>query len=83
MTKETKYLCQIYRKTNKGQLVIDETIECRSEISAEMRAEKIWESGTHAGVDAVKISADPEQGEYDEPVFFARFGDVPDTDGIN
>jgi hypothetical protein len=80
MAKETKYICHIYRKTNKGQLVIDETIECRSELAAEMRAEKIWESGTHEGVDAVMLAADPELGEYDEPVFITRFGVVPDTE---
>ena len=80
MSKETKYICQIYRKTNKGQLVIDETIECRSELAAEMRAEKIWDSGNHEGVDAVMLVADPELGEYDEPVFITRFGVVPDTE---
>jgi len=81
MTKETKYVCQIYKKTNKGQIVIDETIECRTAVAAEMRAEKLWQSGGYEGIDALTISADPEQGEYDEPVFLTRLGNVPDTEG--
>ena len=80
MAKETKFICQIYKKTSQGQLVIDESIECRSEIAAEMRAEKLWQSGNYEGVDALVIAADPEQGEYDEPVFLTRLGAVPDTD---
>ncbi len=79
MAIETKFICQIYAKNSKGQLVIEETIECRNEIAAEMRAEKLMQSGTHIGVDALKIAADPEQGEYDEPVFIARLGEVPDN----
>lgn len=79
MTLETKYVCQIYKKTKTGRLVIDETIECRSEGAAEMRAEKLWESGNHDGVDALVLAADPEQGIYEEPVFLTRFGDVPDS----
>jgi len=80
MAKETKYICQIYKKTTKGQLVVDETIECRSELAAEMRAEKIWASGNHEGVDAVMLAADPDLGEYDEPKFITRFGAVPDME---
>jgi hypothetical protein len=83
MVKETKYVCQIYKKTARGQLILDETIECRSEIAAEMRAEKLWQSGNHEGVDALVIAADPEQGEYDEPVFLTRLGNVPDTETMD
>ena len=80
MAKETKYICYVYKKNSNGQLVIDETIECRSEVSAEMRAEKLWDTGNYEGVDALVISADPDEGEYDDPIFLTRHGDVPDTD---
>ncbi|NQW00492.1 MAG: hypothetical protein HQ483_12385 [Rhodospirillales bacterium] len=80
MAKEFKYLCQVYMQNSKGQLVIDQTIECRSELAAEMRAEKIWQSGNYAGVDALLIGADPEQGDYDAPVFITRLGNVPDEE---
>ena len=83
MAKETKYVCQIYTKTKRGQLVIDETIECRNAVAAEMRAEKLWQTGNHEGVDALMIAADPEQGDYDEPVFLVRLGNVPDTEGLD
>jgi len=83
MAKETRYVCQIYGKNKNGQLVIDETIECRSEIAAEMRAEKLWDSGNYEGVDALVIAADPEEGEYDDPVFLTRLGNVPDSDGLD
>ena len=45
-----------------------------------MRAEKIWASGNHEGVDAVMLAADPDLGEYDEPKFITRFGAVPDME---
>ncbi len=80
MSKETKFLCYVYAKAKNGQTVIDETIECRSELAAEMRAEKIWQTGKCLGVDALRVAADPEQGEYDEPVFLTRLGTVPDHD---
>jgi hypothetical protein len=80
MAKEFKYICQVYQKSPKGHLVIDQSIECRSELAAEMRAEKIWQTGNYAGVDAVLIGADPEQGDYDEPVFITRLGSVPESE---
>lgn len=80
MAKETKYLCYIYKRNSSGQLIIDETIECRSELACEMRAEKLWAAGHYVGVDAVMVAADPEQGEYDEPVFLTRLGEVPETE---
>ena len=35
----------------------------------------------YAGVDAFSITADEELGEYGEPVFHARLGQVPDHEG--
>ena len=80
MTKETKYLCYTYKRNSRGQLMIDETIECRSELAAEMRAEKLWDAGHYEGVDALVVAADPEQGEYAEPFFLTRLGEVPESE---
>jgi hypothetical protein len=37
-------------------------------------------SGKHAGVIAWSRQADPDMGDYGEPVELARFGDVPDME---
>lgn len=78
MAMETKFLCQTYVTNSAGQPIIEETFECRSELAAEMRAEKLWETGRYEGVDAVVVSADPDEGEYDEPKFLIRLGNVPE-----
>ena len=47
------------------------------------RAQRLFDTGNYAGVDAFTITADEELGEYGEgePVFHARLGQVPDHEG--
>ena len=35
------------------------------------------EGGNVVGVDVVSQTADPEMGDYDEPIFLQRLGNVP------
>ncbi len=45
---------------------------------AKVRAQKLYETGRYAGVDAYTVASDPDAGEYGEPKFHARLGRVPD-----
>lgn len=86
MSAETRFIVQTYGwKAASGRapatLVITETKEVPSEADAIRRAERIHAKSTdHVGVDAYRVTIDDEAGEYGEPVFFARLGDVPDFD---
>lgn len=77
MTKEIKYICQTYQMGSQGQLQRANQYECSSEIAAGERARRLFESGSYKGVDSILIAADPELGEYDEPIFLVRYGQVP------
>ena len=37
-------------------------------------ARRLFDTGRYAGVDAYKVTSDPQLGEYDEPVFLVRLG---------
>ena len=37
----------------------------------------MMDGGSVAGVDVVRQTADPDLGDYDEPVFLDRLGSVP------
>lgn len=86
MSEETRFIIQTYGwKEAKGRapakLVITDTKEVPSEADAIRRAERIHQnSSEHVGVDAYSLTVDDEAGEYGEPVFFLRLGDVPDLD---
>jgi hypothetical protein len=86
MAEETRYIVQTYGWTQKkgrspAKLVITETKEVPSEADALRRAQRIHDKSTdHVGVDAYRITVDDEAGEYGEPEFFARLGDVPEFD---
>ena len=41
----------------------------------------MFESGQYSGVDAVTVTGDPDLGEYSDPVFHVRLGQVPDSEG--
>ena len=49
--------------------------------SAMERAARLHQTGRYAGVDAYSIKVDEEAGDYGEPVFHARLGQVPDYEG--
>ena len=83
MAMETRYLCQTYVLRKQGRrkqasLTKDITSECRDGESAKQRAERYFATGSYAGVDAVSIRVDPELGDYDDPVFLLRLGNVPE-----
>ncbi len=77
---QTHYICQIYRREKKSRLQIEQTIECRDAEHAKDRAQRAYDLGRHAGVDAYSVVVDTEMGDTGMPVFLTRLGDVPEVD---
>ena len=80
MAMETLFICQPYGLGKKGGLKAQPPIPYKTEAQASLRAERMMEGGRIAGVIVIRQSADPEQGDYDEPVFLRRLGNVPGGD---
>lgn len=77
---KTHYVCQIYRREKKSRLQIEQTIECRDAEHAKDRAQRAFDLGRHAGVDAYSIVVDTELDVAGMPTFLVRLGDVPEVD---
>ena len=81
MVKETVHIVQPYRTDSKTGLVPGEALPVRSADAAQERAKRLFATGNYAGVDAFTITADEELGEYGEPTFHVRLGQIPDYEG--
>ena len=81
MVKETVHIVLPYWENKRKGLVPAEALPVRSPSAAPERAKRLFDTGNYAGVDAFTITADEEIGEYGEPVFHARLGQVPDHEG--
>lgn len=77
MPLETLFICQPYAAGKKGALKPQPAISYRTEQQALQRARRMMDGGSVVGVDVVRQTADPDLGDYDEPVFLARLGSVP------
>lgn len=87
MTVSLRFVCQAYRYTESGKgaakrsvLVKASAIECKTSAEAEARARRMFEGGSYAGIDAFSIEVDIELGDYTDPAFIVRLGDVPPLD---
>lgn len=80
MAQETLFICQPYIVDKKGVLKPQPPIAYKTEPQASQRAHRMMDGGSVAGVDVVRQTADPEMGDYDEPVFLLRLGSVPKAD---
>ncbi|MDY8110413.1 hypothetical protein U0C82_14820 [Fulvimarina sp. 2208YS6-2-32] len=75
MTEKTYFIVQAFEKKGR-RLVAAQPTQCRSEAEAIGRAER--DARRFTGVVAFRQVADDETGEVvDEPVFLARYGDLP------
>lgn len=82
MSGKTRYVCQTYRRQMQGKrsvLVRDTAVECKSGAEAEARARRMY-PGRCAGADAYAIDVDTDLGEYGDPAFLCRLGEVPQID---
>lgn len=80
MAQETLFICQPYKEGKRGALKAQPPTAYKTEEQALLRAHRMMDGGTVAGVDVVRQTADPEMGDYDEPVFLERLGAVPKTE---
>lgn len=85
MSTKVHYICQSYDwKKRRGKsppvLEVVKTVEATSQADATKRAERIHEIGSVAGVDAYMVEVDEEAGDYGEPEFFTRLGEVPNLE---
>jgi len=81
MAQETLFICQPYVPGKRGALAPQPAVSYKSEGQALQRAQRMMDTGRFAGVDVVSQTADPELGDFDEPVFLLRLGRVPQADG--
>ena len=79
MTRETRHVVQPYQ-SKKGRLVLADALPVRNALVARERAEKLYATGRYAGVVAYTVTSDEDAGEYGEPVFLVRLGQVPEVD---
>lgn len=77
MAQETLFICQPYIVGKRGALKDQTPISYETEGQATQRASRMMDGGKVAGVDVVRQTCDPEIGDYDEPLFLQRLGDVP------
>lgn len=85
MSSNSKFICQVYEwknQANASRPVLTKTqmFECRDTRDAENRARKIHDGKQYAGVDVFKVTIDEDMGDYGEPEFIARLGDVPNLE---
>jgi hypothetical protein len=73
---ETIYIVQSFSAGKRGRIVADKPLIYKTEDEAIRRAAKL--ADTVLGVIAFAQTADPELGDYSEPVVLATHGDVPD-----
>ena len=85
----TKHIVQPFRmvaartKNNRKKSVLTPvgSLSVVSEDAARERAERMFETGSYAGIDAYTVTGNPFMGEYGEPVFHLRLGNVPPHEG--
>lgn len=77
MPQQTLFICQPYTNGKKGALAPQPPVSYKTGEQALLRARRMMDGGSVVGVDVVSQTADPELGDYDEPIFLARLGSVP------
>lgn len=84
MAATTRFVCQTYRHVARGKgsaqqqvLVQTSAIECKTSVEAEARAQRMYAGGSYAGADAYSVEVDIDLGDYGDPSFLLRLGDVP------
>lgn len=77
MATKTQIIVQPYTAGKKGILSPGPAIQVKTAEAGRLRAERMMAGGRVAGVAVVQAEADDEAGDYVEPVFLARLGQVP------
>ncbi len=87
MAANTRFVCQTYKHVARGKgaaqqpvLVQAAAIECKTSAEAEARAQRMFDGGSYAGADAYSVEVDIDLGDYGDPTFLLRLGDVPPSE---
>ena len=78
MAKKERVVFLPYGRGKRGAVTAGAPVACRNAAEAALRAEKAMAAGTVIGAHVVRITADEEAGDYDEPVYLAAYGIVPE-----
>lgn len=76
----TQIIYQPYLRGARGSLKAGTAIACRTAEAGLLRAERALAAGTIVGAQIVRVSHDDDAGEFTEPEFLSRVGQVPETD---
>jgi hypothetical protein len=71
----TYFVALPFARTEDGDLVAGEALECQSAFRAVREAERL--ARKHAGAVAFSRSGDPSIGEFSDAEVIKRFGDLP------
>ena len=80
MAMETRYIIQTFVRDRHATMRPGDTFTERSARAAGERARRLYETGRYSGVDAYSITMDADMGDYGDPHFIRRLGEVPDLD---
>lgn len=76
----TYFVVQSYARTRMGALAAQPPVLAQDEGHALRLASRL--AGTMAGVVAFCRTGDPATGEYEDAEILARYGEVPDLEGL-
>ena len=80
MAMQTHIIVQPYVSGGKGALTPAPAIKVNTAGAGRLRAERMIENPKVLGVDVVQTEVDSDAGDYSEPVFLARLGQVPQVE---
>ncbi len=78
MAKVERVVFQPYARGKRGAITPGVPIACRNAAEGERRAEKAMAAGSAIGAHVVRIVADEEAGDYEDPVYLSTVGIVPE-----
>ena len=80
MASTTRIIYQPYVAGPRGALKPGTAIACRSAEEGLRRAERALQGGSILGAQVVRMTHDDDAGEFGDPEFLGRIGQVPDAD---
>ena len=80
MAASERIIYQPYVAGKRGNLAPGKPVPCRNAEEAIRRAEKALATGAVAGAHVVRVVADEEAGDFDEPEYLANLGIVPEPE---
>ena len=78
MASTTRIIYQPYVAGARGTLKPGPALACRSAEEGVRRAERALQGGSILGAQVVRMTHDDDAGEFGNPEFLARLGQVPD-----